>query len=120
LQGLDGLSEGEALQVLGEPEKNYVLQGSAKGHDKPTVPQYLVSSVDWEKVPRKFIAENPYIIDFGQSFYITKPLDNIGLPAPYRSPELLLEKFSYHRSGFVGLGLQSFRNPNRSKALRLL
>lgn len=91
IQGLDGLSEGEVLQVLGKPEKNYVLQGSAKGHDKSTVPQYLVYSVDWEKVPRRFIAEDTCIIDFGQSFYITKPRENIGLTGPYRSPELLLE-----------------------------
>ncbi|KAJ4262951.1 hypothetical protein NW762_006564 [Fusarium torreyae] len=91
VQNLDGLSEEKVIQILGEPVRNPVLKLDLLSHDEPSVPQYLVYPVKWEKVSTKYISPNPCLIDFGESFMESKPPKHLGTPGPYRAPELILE-----------------------------
>ncbi|CAM1510064.1 Fc.00g003990.m01.CDS01 [Cosmosporella sp. VM-42] len=91
IHGLNGLTEDEVLKILGQPTQNPVLKGSVKNLDESTVPKYLVYPVKWRDVDRQFISKDSCLIDFGESFEIAKPPEDIGIPGPYRSPELILE-----------------------------
>ncbi|KEY71200.1 hypothetical protein S7711_02311 [Stachybotrys chartarum IBT 7711] len=90
VQDLDGRDEEEMIRILGVPKRNAVLDGSSPGHSDPRAPQYLVYPVNWAKVPPQYIGEKPWVIDFGQSFDLKAPREWLGLPDPYRAPELFL------------------------------
>lgn len=92
------MSEDELLKLLGNPIQNPVLNGSEPGHDDPSAPQYLVYSVRWMNVSSEHIEEIPCLIDFGESFEIENPPELLGIPGPYRSPELILDNS-------IGLGV---------------
>ncbi|KAF7533650.1 hypothetical protein G7Z17_g13478 [Cylindrodendrum hubeiense] len=99
VHGLDGLTEDEVLQILGGPITNRIFKGPIgariadpiKDHDDPHVPQYLVYPVKWQDVDKRFISEQPCLIDLGESFEIAHPPEDLGIPGPYRAPELILD-----------------------------
>ena len=84
--------EDKVLRILGRPSQNRILIESAKSHDEPTTPQYLVYPVKWRDVDTQYISDEPYLIDFGESFKVLQPPEDLGIPGPYRSPELILDK----------------------------
>jgi len=51
-----------------------------------------VYPVRWGDVDPQYITNQACLIDFGESFKLSHPPDNLGTPGPYRSPELILEK----------------------------
>jgi len=95
------------LRILGKPTQNRVLKGS-EPHDGPTAPQYLVYPVNWHDVDRQYIGEQPCIIDFGESFEISQPPEDLGIPGPYRSPDLILDKSAGLGSELWALGCTLF------------
>ncbi|KAL6865650.1 hypothetical protein ACO1O0_001745 [Amphichorda felina] len=46
----------------------------------------------WLDVPREHLDDELTLIDFGESFEIAHPPEDLGIPAPYRAPELILDK----------------------------
>lgn len=48
--------------------------------------------MDWAKVDRAYFTNEPQINDLGEAFQVESPPDYVGIPPPYRSPELFLEK----------------------------
>jgi len=64
--------------------------------------------VDWYYVDTKFIRKESCLIDFGESFEISQPPDNLGIPGPYRSPELILDKKASFGSDIWALGCSLF------------
>jgi serine/threonine protein kinase len=92
VSGLDGLSEDEVVHVLGEPRKNRILTDPDECPDNPTAPHYLVYPVSWANVETNYISSDISVIDFGQAFRVSDPPDDLGIPGPYRSPELLLDR----------------------------
>lgn len=78
------------LRVLGEPSKNLVVKMSGDPHDKPTAPQYLVYPVIWSDVDTQYLSGQPCLTDLGASFEVTEPPSELGVPGPYRAPELFL------------------------------
>jgi hypothetical protein len=88
---LDGLSEEQILDVFGEPFKKPILNQHRETPTEATAPKYLVFPVSTSIDPR-YISAEPCIIDFGESFVISKPPKDLGIPRPYNSPELILEK----------------------------
>ena len=81
------------MAILGTPSLNPITETS-KGNSEPVAgsfPRYLVYPVDWCKVSTSYISSNIVLIDFGQAFRMSQPPKDIGIPRPYRSPELLLD-----------------------------
>jgi len=105
--GLDGLSEVQILEVFGTPQKNPVLNQFGKIHTEATAPKYLVFPADTDMNP-KYLSEEPCIIDFGESFEISKPPKDLGIPRPYNSPELILEKAAGFNTDVWALGCTIF------------
>lgn len=50
----------------------------------------------------------PCIIDFGESFEVSKPHKDFGIPGPYRAPELILERKTGMPSDLWTLGCTVF------------
>ncbi|KAK1768084.1 kinase-like domain-containing protein [Phialemonium atrogriseum] len=93
ISGLDGLAEDEVLQIIGTPIRNQVIRkASTQGHDEPT----------------QYIGEQPYLIDFGESFEASQSLEDLGTPGPYRSPELILDNAAGTGSDLWALGCTLF------------
>lgn len=89
---LDGLDEDEVLKILGCPMVNPGLNASQELHHMSTAPDYLVYPVNWYDVDTQFISKESCLIDFDESFEISHPPEDLGIPGPYRSPELILDK----------------------------
>ena len=56
----------------------------------------------------QFISKESCLIDFGESFEISQPPDDLGIPGPYRSPELILDKKASLGSDIWALGCSLF------------
>jgi serine/threonine-protein kinase SRPK3 len=108
ISGLDGLDEDEVLQILGSPVVNPVLNACKECHYESTAPQYLVYPVSWWDVDTQFISKESCLTDFGESFEISQPPDDLGIPGPYRSPELILDKEAGFGSDIWALGCSLF------------
>ncbi|OIW29097.1 kinase-like protein [Coniochaeta ligniaria NRRL 30616] len=110
ISGLDGLSEDALLKTLGEPRRNkiYHRDSESDNHDNPSAPQYLVYPIDWHAVDSKYISSDPCVIDFGESFTASQPPEQLGIPGPYRSPELILEHKAGYGSDLWALGCTLF------------
>ncbi|KAL3426486.1 hypothetical protein PVAG01_03277 [Phlyctema vagabunda] len=108
ISGLDGLDEDKVIQIIGTPMLNPVLNSSNECHSAPTAPQYLVYPVSWWDVNPQFISKEPCLIDFGECFKTSQPPDDLGIPGPYRSPELILDKKAGFGSDIWALGCSLF------------
>lgn len=69
-------------------------------HQLPAAPQYLVYPVSWRFVDTHYFSNKPCVTDFGEAFKVTDPPEELGIPPPYRSPELFLEKDRPDLTGF--------------------
>ncbi len=76
---------------FGEPRRNPFLTESGRSPEIPHAPEYLVYLVQWADVDPKYITGDCSVIDFGQAFRMVNPPEDLGIPGPYRSPELLLD-----------------------------
>jgi len=108
ITGLDGLNEDEVLKILGSPIVNPVLNASQEHHHGSTAPDYLVYPVNWYNVDAQFISKESCLIDFGESFEISQPPDDLRIPGTYRSPELILEQKASFSSDIWALGCSLF------------
>lgn len=90
--GLDGLSERDLLEVIGNPTTTPLVTGSDEPHQLPTAPEYVVYPIRWEEVDPSHFSNETCVVDLGEAFKVNNPPSDIGIPQPYRSPELLLEK----------------------------
>jgi len=87
LGSLDSLPQEKLLGILGAPvaEKvrqytNQVLEAGA--------PKFVYESADMTKLSN-FYSGNIIVIDFGSSFFLSKPPIDCGTPAQFSSPELI-------------------------------
>lgn len=111
ISGLDGLSKEQALGILGKPRLNKVYDSEKSetgNHDNPSAPQHLVYPIDWHTVDSKYIISDPCIIDLGESFKASDPPEELGIPGPYRSPELILKHKAGYGSDLWALGCSIF------------
>lgn len=93
MTGFDGLPEEELIRIIGEPQRAAVIVSkTGEAPTDPSHPRYLVFPVTWKSVDLKFYTDKPCVIDFGESFEVSKPHKDLGIPGPYRSPELILER----------------------------
>ncbi|KAK0636057.1 kinase-like domain-containing protein [Bombardia bombarda] len=89
---LDGRPEDEVLRILGQPVRNPATSNEEPGHNLHTAPQYLVYPIRWEDVSITTVLPKPCLIDLGESYTPTQPPSDLGIPGPYRAPELMLDK----------------------------
>ncbi|KAI1844726.1 hypothetical protein JX266_009182 [Neoarthrinium moseri] len=94
---LDHLSEDDLLTLIGRPETVKVLTASGDEHSLPGAPHYLVYPIDWDKVAesiagKDLILAKACVTDFGESFNITEPTEDLGIPQIYCSPEYVLDR----------------------------
>lgn len=85
ISGLHGLSKQDIFQALGQPQTTKVTTRSGEPHNEPTAPQYLVYPINWYKVElsalgANFITAKACVIDFGESFDILEPPQDMGIP----------------------------------------
>jgi hypothetical protein len=102
ISGLDAMSE--------------VVTLSGDAHHLDMSPRYVVYPVSWDKVvsgPKgaSLVDEKACVIDFGESFEVSAPTPDLGIPQVYCSPEYTLE-------GTVGIecdiwALRHFRRRQR-------
>ncbi|POS72633.1 CMGC protein kinase [Diaporthe helianthi] len=91
LTSLDKLSEDELLLLIGTPVKTSVRTESGK--ELPTSsPRYLTIPADLSKLSDKYLTDQICIIDLGETFSISAPPEDLGIPENYLPPEVLLEQ----------------------------
>ncbi|KAG2002804.1 hypothetical protein GB937_009450 [Aspergillus fischeri] len=108
VEGLDGLTEDEVLKILGEPVKVEVFTESGETPSDPTAPKYLVRPVKFRNVPLPYVVDEILLIDFGESYDVTNPPEELGVPGSYRPPELVLENTPGFGSDLWALGCTLF------------
>lgn len=96
INGLDGLSEDDVIAIIGAPSTTKIVTASGDDHDLPTAPQYLVYPVNWDSITADaslshLISGKACIIDFGESYEISTPPAELGIPQAYCPPEYALE-----------------------------
>lgn len=91
LTNLNHLSEDDLLSILGRPEKTYVRTES--GEDLPkSSPRYLVIPADTSRLSDEYLTDKICVVDFGESFPISSPPTDLGIPENYLPPEILLDQ----------------------------
>lgn len=108
LAGLNGLTEAQVLEILGQPRQNKVLNAAGEPPSEPTAPKYLVYPIKWGKIESQHVTDQACLIDFGESFEVSSPPEDLGTPGPYRSPELILDKKAGIGSDLWALGCTLF------------
>jgi len=90
LTGFDELSEDDLINQLGEPHKEPLLTISGES-PAPSGPEYLVEGLSLDRLDARFISDHVSIIDFGESYDMHSPPEDLGITASFRSPELLFD-----------------------------
>lgn len=79
------------MKEIGEPDKDPVITLSGE-NPAPSGPEYLVKCISLDRLDRRFVSNQISIIDFGESYDMLSPSEDLGITTSFRSPELLLEK----------------------------
>jgi len=90
LTGFDELSEDELIQQLRDPNKGPFVTISGEC-PAPSGPEYLVEGHSLDRLNKRYISNQVSIIDFGESYDMRSPPEDLGVTAAFRSPELLLD-----------------------------
>ena len=88
--GFDELNEDELIKQLGEPNKEPLLTISGES-PAPSGPEYLVEGLSLDRLDARFISDQASVIDFGESYDMHSPPEDLGITASFRSPELLFD-----------------------------
>lgn len=88
--GLDCLNDEEVYRLLGEPEKDPVILVNG-GSPGPEAPGYIVRAANLAHLKPEMLTGDVCLIDFGESYRMAEPPEDLGIPTAYCSPELLLE-----------------------------
>lgn len=76
------------------------MDTAGRPHQLSTAPTYLVYPISWRSVDKHYFSNRPCVTDFGEAFECTDPPTELGIPSPYRSPELFLRKDQPDLAGF--------------------
>lgn len=76
----------DAPEADSEPDQDEVDQNEVDYEDTEHCPRYLVLNAYLDGAS-KYISDNIAVIDFGESFLSSQPLDSTVVPYEYRSPE---------------------------------
>lgn len=76
------------------------MDNTGQQHQLPTPPPYLVYPVSWRSIDKHYLSNRTCVTDFGGAFRCTEPPKELGIPPPYRAPEIFLEKDRPDLAGF--------------------
>ncbi|KIH90538.1 hypothetical protein SPBR_00574 [Sporothrix brasiliensis 5110] len=93
LASLNKLSEDELLSLLGQPKEVHVRTESG-GDLPPSSPRYLTPPADLSRLGDEYLTNQICVIDFGESYAISSPPADLGMPENYLPPEVLLDEES--------------------------
>lgn len=79
---------------MGKPEHFEVRTRTGEVPTAAGAPRYLVFPIDAHEINPRLVTDKIYLIDFGEAYATTTGdlPENLGIPMPYRSPELILDK----------------------------
>ncbi|KAL8795943.1 MAG: hypothetical protein Q9195_001687 [Heterodermia aff. obscurata] len=108
LRGIDTWSTESIYKQLGPPMKEDVFSFSG-GKPDDCAPQYLVESVSFSQLDSHYISHQALLIDLGEAFLDpSPPMQGVGTPVSYCSPELMLEKKASKASDIWALACTVF------------
>jgi hypothetical protein len=81
--GFDELSEDELIKPLGEPHKRPLLTISGES-PAPSRPEYLVECLSLDQLDARLISDQVSIIDFGESYDMHSPPEDLEITASFR------------------------------------
>lgn len=87
VDGIDGLTKDQVLDVLGKPDLRYIEEDPTTEGSWPEYCVVPVPSHKWAKLVSPKIA----VVDFGESFLIDDPNERCGIPFEYAAPEILFD-----------------------------
>ena len=85
------------MGIIGKPATTPAFTYEGEVHDLSSAPQYLVYPLNWGGVAlseagTSLITHKFCVTDFGESYDVSSPPSNLGIPLAYSSPEYDLEK----------------------------
>jgi serine/threonine-protein kinase SRPK3 len=89
MNNFDGWTESEIYKCLGQPRMATLrlLSGAPAGVHGP---KKIVEAIRYSNMDNQLLTGNVRIIDFGESFFLSKPqVGLLGIPAAYFAPETL-------------------------------
>ncbi|KAI0386330.1 kinase-like protein [Hypomontagnella monticulosa] len=89
LQGIDGLSKSEILELTGEPELA-TIETVSEEQSQSHAPEYCVPRIPSEWCD-DFVSKTIAITDLGEAFHIDNTPKTTGIPTLYAAPEILFE-----------------------------
>ncbi|KAL6233527.1 kinase-like domain-containing protein [Aspergillus navahoensis] len=109
LDGLDGKSEKEVIEILGEPEGATVIK-YRNAHPEANPPRYILNPVSFDREKTsKLCRRQLCIVDFGESFVAgNSPPGGTGIPYCYAGPEVILEQWSGKESDIFALAMTMY------------
>lgn len=114
LSGLDGLNQDKLFTIMGKPETARVTTRDGGPHSLPSAPQYVVCPLDWDYIAEssetgaKMITYKACVTDFGESYKVSSPPLDLGIPMAYSAPEYDLEKKTGISNDLWALGCTLF------------
>jgi serine/threonine-protein kinase SRPK3 len=90
LANLDHLSEYEIVSLLGQPQQSEVMTETEET-PPPLALKYLVAPADFSRLGNEYLTDDIARIDFGESYPMSSPPADLGIPEEYLPPEVLIE-----------------------------
>lgn len=112
LAGMDSWSTEELYERLGHPVTDRVLP-LPRANTSFSAPDYLVEPLDVCRIHPSYFNRNVLLVDFGESMVSDlPPLDGVGTPPSYCSPEALFDDKASVCSDIWALGCTIFEIVN--------
>ncbi len=127
IEGLDGLPEQHVSNAIGAPKTAKVVRITKDGSPWPrSAPRALVRPVNWGRTTthpppppkpgttnvtrpiKNFVTTKICLSNFGESFDVRDPPEDLGIPQEYRAPEYVLDKRLGPESDIWALGCTLF------------
>ncbi|KAL4995132.1 kinase-like domain-containing protein [Aspergillus recurvatus] len=110
LEGLNGQSEKEVIEILREPEGATVIK-YRNAHPEANPPRYILNPVSFDcGESSKRCRRQLCIADFGESFVAgNSPPGGAVVPHPYAGPEIVLGQWSGRESDIFALAMTIYK-----------
>jgi serine/threonine-protein kinase SRPK3 len=105
---ISSLTEDQVLKAFGQPIQVKVVTMTGETPCDQTAQKYLVKPIDFYSVDSQLMTNEACIIDFGESFEVSSPPEDLGIPQSYCSPELVFDKIAGVGSDLWALGCTLF------------
>ncbi|KAJ8096821.1 protein kinase [Lipomyces tetrasporus] len=91
LAHVDAWSDQDVYELLGSPVTDRVRLFSGELNNMTSAPEYLVAPANLPNLESKWLAEKILLVDFGQSFMLQQPHNDVGFTMSYCAPEVYFD-----------------------------